>query len=101
MDLSKVKNDEKLRLCQWYFKAGFALLPFVWFVNSIWFFNEAFRKPPYDEQKLIRKYVTLSAIGAFIWTIILSAWIYIFQTNRVAWEEFGDYISCLIPTGRA
>lgn len=37
------------------FTAGFALLPFVWFVNSIWFFNEAFRKPPYEEQKLIRK----------------------------------------------
>lgn len=34
---------------------GFACLPFIWAVNSIWFFDEAFRKPAYDEQKLIRK----------------------------------------------
>ena len=37
------------------FAAGFALLPFLWCVNSIWFFAEAFRKPPYDEQKEIKK----------------------------------------------
>ena len=33
---------------------GFALLPFLWFVNSIWFFKEAFLKPPYEEQKQIK-----------------------------------------------
>lgn len=35
--------------------AGFAFLPFLWCVNAIWFFAEAFRKPPYDEQKEIKK----------------------------------------------
>lgn len=34
---------------------GFAFLPFIWAVNSIWFFDEAFRKPAYDEQKSIRR----------------------------------------------
>nr|KAG5703384.1 hypothetical protein BaRGS_023431 [Batillaria attramentaria] len=33
---------------------GFAFLPFLWFVNSVWFFNEAFRKPAYEQQKMIR-----------------------------------------------
>ena len=36
------------------FSGGFALLPFLWFINSVWFFNEAFRKPEYDEQKEIK-----------------------------------------------
>lgn len=35
--------------------AGFALLPFVWLVNALWFFDEAFRKPEYEEQKDIKK----------------------------------------------
>lgn len=37
------------------FAVGFAFLPFIWAVNSIWFFDEAFRKPAYDEQKSIRR----------------------------------------------
>lgn len=68
-------NDKKLYLCRWYFRgtllklfcnfcfitlllsfaAGLALLPFIWTVNAIWFFQEAFRKPEYEEQKQIRK----------------------------------------------
>lgn len=37
------------------FLVGFACLPFIWLINSIWFFDEAFRKPVYDEQKSIRR----------------------------------------------
>lgn len=37
------------------FVVGFMLLPFVWAINSVWFFDEAFRKPPYEEQKTIKK----------------------------------------------
>nr|CAH7766969.1 unnamed protein product [Callosobruchus chinensis] len=62
MDLAKVPNEKKLSLCQWYFRIGFLFLPFVWAVNAIWFFNEAFRKPAYEEQKRIKKckYTTLT-----------------------------------------
>lgn len=35
--------------------AGFAFLPFVWVVNVVWFFELAFKKPPFDEQNAIRK----------------------------------------------
>lgn len=38
-----------------FFLVGFALLPFVWGINTVWFFDEAFRKPAYDEQKTIKK----------------------------------------------
>lgn len=75
MDLAKVPNERKLYLCKWYFKgsgliisgagififnfytilAGLLFLPFVWIVNLVWFFNEAFRKPAYQEQKEIKK----------------------------------------------
>ncbi|PSN34701.1 Gamma-secretase subunit PEN-2 [Blattella germanica] len=99
MDLTKMKNDKKLYLCRWYYRAGFACLPFLWCVNAIWFFSEAFRKPPYEEQKEIKKYVIMSGIGAIIWTAGLTAWITIFQLYRAEWGEAGDEISFIIPTG--
>jgi len=34
---------------------GFALLPFLWTINAVWFFKEAFAMPPYEEQKQIKK----------------------------------------------
>lgn len=37
------------------FAAGFGLLPFVWAINVVWFFNDAFRKPEFDEQTQIKK----------------------------------------------
>jgi hypothetical protein len=33
---------------------GFAFLPFLWFINSVWFFKEAFLKPQYQQQKQIK-----------------------------------------------
>lgn len=34
---------------------GFAFLPFLWLVNVLWFFKEAFIKPNYTEQLQIKK----------------------------------------------
>ncbi|XP_008194720.1 gamma-secretase subunit pen-2 [Tribolium castaneum] len=99
MDLSKMPNDKKLYLCRWYFRAGLALLPFIWTVNAIWFFQEAFRKPEYEEQKEIRKYVIYSAIGSLIWLVLIVTWVTIFQVNRTSWGEFADNISFIIPLG--
>ncbi|PNF37725.1 Gamma-secretase subunit PEN-2 [Cryptotermes secundus] len=99
MDLSKMKNDKKLYLCRWYYRAGFAFLPFLWCVNAVWFFAEAFRKPPYEEQREIRKYVVMSGIGTIIWTAALTTWITVFQLYRAEWGETGDWISFIIPTG--
>lgn len=33
---------------------GFAFLPFLWLVNVVWFFREAFIKPTYTEQLQIK-----------------------------------------------
>ncbi|XP_065072591.1 gamma-secretase subunit pen-2 [Ochlerotatus camptorhynchus] len=101
MDLSRVPNERKLYLCKWYFKVGFALLPFVWAINTVWFFSEAFRKPTYDEQKEIRKYVIFSGIGSLIWFIIILSWVMTFQLKRTEWGDFADSISFIIPLGRA
>lgn len=43
--------------------------------------------------------VVLSGIGASIWAVVIAVWIYIFQTHRAEWGEFGDDISFVIPTG--
>ncbi|CAH1107752.1 unnamed protein product [Psylliodes chrysocephalus] len=99
MDLSKVPNDRKLYLCRTYFRIGFFLLPFVWLVNAVWFFNDAFRKPEFDEQKSMKKYVVCSAIGTSIWFVALLSWVITFQLNRSNWGEFADYISFIIPFG--
>ncbi|XP_037045782.1 gamma-secretase subunit pen-2 [Bradysia coprophila] len=101
MDLSRTSNDKKLSICKWYFRVGFLFLPIVWAINTIWFFSEAFRKPAYEEQKQIRKYVIFSGIGSVVWIVIIIAWVFSFQLNRAAWGEFADSISFIIPLGRA
>lgn len=92
-------NDKKLYLCKWYFKVGFAFLPFLWTINAIWFFKEAFRKPKYEEQQQIKRYVIFSSIGSVIWGIIILSWVIAFQVNRASWGEFADNISFIIPLG--
>ncbi|XP_076137336.1 gamma-secretase subunit PEN-2 isoform X2 [Alosa pseudoharengus] len=54
MNLERVPNEEKLSLCRKYYLGGFAFLPFLWLVNVVWFFREAFVKPTYNEQLQIK-----------------------------------------------
>ena len=66
MDLSRVKDEEKLRLCRIYFygespasssnhpPVGLGLLPLLWAVNAVWFFRDAFLRQAFAEQKRIR-----------------------------------------------
>jgi presenilin enhancer 2 len=100
--------------------AGFAILPFLWAINTVWFFNDAFRKPLFEEQAEMRKCnphfihyaipflrhillpdVIRSGVGALIWTGIFIAWTCVFQINRAAWGEVGDQLSFVIPRGIA
>ncbi|XP_023943370.2 gamma-secretase subunit pen-2 [Bicyclus anynana] len=101
MDLNRLPNDKKLQLCKWYFKVGCLLLPFVWAVNSVWFFKEAFVKPQFEEQKQIKKYVILSGVGTLVWATALTTWAVAFQLQRVAWGATGDALSFIVPLGRA
>ncbi|GBP57336.1 Gamma-secretase subunit pen-2 [Eumeta japonica] len=82
------------------FSVGCLLLPFVWAVNAVWFFKEAFMKPPFEEQQQIKKYVIMSSVGAVIWTVVMVTWIAAFQINRVAWGSVGDALTYLYPLGR-
>ncbi|XP_045610509.1 gamma-secretase subunit pen-2 isoform X2 [Procambarus clarkii] len=99
MSLAKMPNERKLTLCRKYYMAGFALLPFMWAINAMWFFKEAFWTPPYPEQKQIRKYVIISAVGALVWLVGLISWVVVFQQNRSAWGATADYMSFIIPKG--
>lgn len=40
-----------------------------------------------------------SAVGFFLWVIVLSTWITIFQIYRPRWGALGDYLSFTIPLG--
>ncbi|XP_027049120.1 gamma-secretase subunit PEN-2-like [Pocillopora verrucosa] len=99
MDLRKVPDEEKVNLCRKYFLGGFALLPFLWFINVVWFFREAFIKPTFTGQSKLKSYVIKSAVGFLIWFAGLTAWIIIYQKYRASWGEFGDKISFVIPLG--
>ncbi|KAG8182680.1 hypothetical protein JTE90_017659 [Oedothorax gibbosus] len=99
MDLRKMKNEDKLKLSRWYYRGGFFFLPYLWFVNAIWFFKEAFQQTPYEEQKMIRTYVIRSAIGALVWAAGLIAWITVFQMRRAEWGALADDLSFIIPMG--
>jgi len=96
-----MKDDDKLDLCRKYFFGGFALLPFLWFVNVVWFFREAFIVPAYEQQKQIRTYLIRSGIGVLVWTAIIAAWVTVFQMNRADWGATGDQLSFIIPKGIA
>uniref|UniRef100_A0A452F5K3 Gamma-secretase subunit PEN-2 n=1 Tax=Capra hircus TaxID=9925 RepID=A0A452F5K3_CAPHI len=113
MNLERVSNEEKLNLCRKYYLGGFAFLPFLWLVNIFWFFREAFIVPAYTEQSQIKGCewrttfpflfpltdVWRSAVGFFLWVIVLSTWITIFQIYRPRWGALGDYLSFTIPLG--
>jgi len=83
-----------------YFLGGFLALPFLWFVNAIWFFKYAFLKPHFEEQAAIRQYVIRSAIGSFVWIAALVAWVIVYQLNRASWGATADYFTFVIPQGK-
>ena len=99
MDLKKTPDPEKVRLSRIYFRAGFVFLPFLWFVNAIWFSREAFFRDEFEGQSEIKKNVIRSAIGALVWIAGLAVWIAMFRMNRASWGYTGDAISFLIPFG--
>ncbi|XP_055331626.1 gamma-secretase subunit pen-2-like [Paramacrobiotus metropolitanus] len=101
MDLSRKTDAFKVDLCRKYFLAGFALLPFLWLINVIWFFKDAFLRDlsVNDDRRRIRRYVIQSFIGCVIFTAGLLAWIVIFQTKRIEWGATADYISFIVPIG--
>ena len=97
MNLGKVSEEEKVKICQKYFVGGFFLLPVLWLVNAVWFFREAIKK---DGNRNIQKYVAGSVVGSVIWVAILAVWISVYQTQRASWGAIGDYISFTVPYGK-
>ncbi|WAR04457.1 PEN2-like protein, partial [Mya arenaria] len=76
---------------------GFALLPFLWFVNSVWFFREAFLRPHFEEQK--QMHVMRSILGSVLWICAIVTWVTVFQLKRAEWGPTADYMSFIIPRG--
>uniref|UniRef100_A0A183GWU0 Gamma-secretase subunit PEN-2 n=1 Tax=Heligmosomoides polygyrus TaxID=6339 RepID=A0A183GWU0_HELPZ len=80
MDLRNMNDAAKVDLCRKYFIVGLFGLPFLWLRNTIWFFG--FLRPRSSATNTNRKYVTLSAIGAIFWLIVICVWETIFQSYR-------------------
>jgi hypothetical protein len=68
-------HTNMIKIIFFFFSAGFACLPFLWAVNTIWFFSEAFRREQFQEQKAIKKckfkqFTNLKLIGYPILEVI-------------------------------
>lgn len=61
------------------FSGGFALLPFLWLVNVVWFFREAFFKPAYTEQLQIKTCKCLNV--SFLYETFYSALIFFYLST--------------------
>lgn len=94
-----MKDEEKLDLCRKYYLGGFALLPFLWCVNSVWFFKEAFLRDHFEQQKQLKTYVIRSLIGTAIWIAVITTWVVIFQKYRADWGKIADDMSFIVPRG--
>ncbi len=55
MNLNKLSDKERLRICRIYYLAGFLFLPFLWVVNYIWFFRQVFMRKSYPEQAEMKR----------------------------------------------
>lgn len=79
---------------------GFFALPLLWLVNVIWFFQQAFMRAWFKEQKQIRYYVGGSMIGFLVYMVPMLVWAVYFQTNRLQLGEWGQSITFITPAGR-
>ncbi|KAL5972248.1 Gamma-secretase subunit PEN-2 [Taenia solium] len=70
-------------------RAGIAFLPFLWLVNIVWFFQDAFFGPPSNTKKKFQLYVFLSFIGALLWIVGLVAWNIVYRQQRISWGYLG------------
>jgi len=100
LNSAKVTPEEKVDLCKKYFYLGWLFLPFVWGVNAVWFYPEAFCKPEFPGQSTIKKLVVASGAGALLWGAGLVAWMAVFTANRAEWGAVADRMSFNIPLGQ-
>ena len=76
------------------FIGGFALLPFLWCVNSVWFFKEAFLKESYEQQNQIK---TCKYMYQYFEFFKLVSYIFKFKSNRI--EPNVVFLSSSCPCG--
>ena len=119
LESAKVTSEEKVELCKKYFYLGWLALPFVWGINAVWFYKEAFIKPEFPGQvrvsvylkhtdsskshflfqSTIKKLVIASGFGALVWLVGIIAWMSVFTMNRAEWGAVADRMSFNIPVG--
>ncbi|KAI9023504.1 Presenilin enhancer-2 subunit of gamma secretase-domain-containing protein [Phycomyces nitens] len=94
--LDKMSNDELVNISKKMFYGGFALLPFLWLVNVMYFFTIC-RKP--TSPPALRKYVIMSLTGCLVCFVGLTTWYALFVNKRVQWGQAADTITVVIPKG--
>ena len=98
MNLDQVSPEEQIKICRKYFIIGCFGLPFVWLVNSIWFFRQAFIRK--GSPRKMKMYLLGSMIGFLVWTLVFIVWTVVYQTQRVFWGDAGVRISFVVPAGK-
>jgi presenilin enhancer 2 len=86
--MEKRTEEEQLDIARKYFYIGFAFLPFLWLVNFIQLYPLIKTGVPE-----IKKIAYSSLAGSIIYAVAFFAWLAVFLTQRVAWDEVADIIS--------
>ena len=83
-----------LRVARRMYYGGFALLPWLWFIN--WFhFRNAARQPHADPQ--LATYVHRSLVGAVSGLVLFVAWVVTVSLSWESWGDFGRSIMMVVP----
>jgi hypothetical protein len=76
--------------------AGFALLPWLWFVNYLLFRKELLKPTvPYE----LKLYVSRSLLLSLASLTAFLLWFIIYQSSWHRWGTFGDNLAMNIPKG--
>ncbi len=103
-----MNEETQIRLTRKMFIGGFFFLPWLWFVNYL-FFREHMNKPTthpsvkfcnYFDQFLIFSIdARASLVLFFVVSAVLVIWYVVFVTQREKWDAVADQISAVIPNG--
>ncbi|DBA89760.1 hypothetical protein WJX79_000970 [Trebouxia sp. C0005] len=78
IDGGDIPSEQAHRLCKKIFYAGFAGLPWLWFVN-VWLFWPDLR---HGHDLTVQKYARWSATGFGVIAVLLLAWIAVFSIGQ-------------------
>jgi presenilin enhancer 2 len=91
---AELEAERELMTCRRMYYGGFALLPWLWFVN--WYHFRHYAKLPGTDPR-VAVYAHRSLVGSIVGLACFVAWVVFVQLNWQSWGEFGRSIMIVVP----